>query len=130
MKYQRGESMMFVFVYCIVTTEMMTLVTKPMIATEKMWPIYIQATAIFLLRSSFTMISLSFVVKPEPVNNEATWNLILLVAKPVNLKATKKASILNMYREITANINATANNIFITTSWNPSCYYILYNFHS
>ena len=81
--------------------------------TEKMCPVYIQATATFLLRSSFVINSLSAVVKPAPVNNEATWNLILLVASPVNLKATENASMVNMYIETTAKINEIANQTFI-----------------
>ena len=74
--------------------EIKTLMIKPIITTEKMWPVYIQTTAILLRRLSLVIISLSCVVKPAPVNNEATWNLILLVAKPVSLKATEKNSII------------------------------------
>ena len=57
---------------------------KPMITTENMWPVYIQVTAILLLRSSLVINSLSAVVKPAPVNKDATWNFNLLVANPVN----------------------------------------------
>ena len=79
----------------MVPIENKTLITKPMIRTEKIWPVYIHTVAILLRRSSLVISSLSAVVKPALVNNEATWNLIFLVAKPVNLKATEKASITN-----------------------------------
>ena len=88
---------MFVFVELnSVQIAIKTLIIKPMITTEKIWPVYIQITAILLLRSSFIINSLSAVVKPELVNKDATWNFNLLVASPVSLKATEKISIINM----------------------------------
>lgn len=111
--------------------EIITFVIKPMKTTEYRWPTYIQRTAILRRLSSFTMISLSFVVKPEPVKSDATWNLTLFEAKPVNLKATEKALIVKRYNDITAKINATANQIFIINFFYLSfcCFYIVHNYY-
>ena len=56
----------------VIPIEKKTLITRPMITTEKMCPVYEHVTAIFLLLSSLVINSLSVVVKPVPVNNEAT----------------------------------------------------------
>ena len=74
--------------------EITTLISKPINATEKRCPVYIQTVAIFLLVSSFAMSSDSDVVYPALVNKDATWNLILLEAIPVSFKATEKISII------------------------------------
>ena len=89
------SAVMVALLVIVVTTDITKLINKPRMTTEKMWLVYIHATAIFLLRSSLAINSLSVVVKPVPVKRDATWNFIFLVANPVNLKATENNSITN-----------------------------------
>jgi hypothetical protein len=94
--------------------------TKPMTNAVKIWPVYMQATASLLLAGLMAMSSDSWVVKPAPVNIEATWNLTLSGDKPVSLKATWKKVVTNMYKDKTIKIRDAENQKLIYLL-SPNC---------